>query len=181
MVRRGVADVTGSAAARRSARPVRVVMAQQLGGDVDGGWWPFSESLAGELVDLVAILQQQLGDIVDIWLNWFETDGQLDLASMAVDSRWPAQVRRRGSPRLIKLVGCDNSATLLVVPPRTSPALGALVMRCAASMWVDDDVRLTPAFDTADRVVGAALLESARWVPGDAPPGRRRRCRPTTA
>ncbi|WP_225504793.1 DUF5994 family protein [Mycolicibacterium fortuitum] len=166
--------MTGLVAARRSARPVRVALAQQLGADVDGGCWPFSESLAGELVDLVAVLQQQLGDIVDIWLNWSDTDGQLDLDGMAVGSKWPIGAHRRRPPRLIRIAGRNSGATLLVVPPRTSPALGALVMRCAASTPVDDAVRRTPVFETAERVLDAALLESARWLPGHAPLGARR-------
>lgn len=156
--------MTRLAAPRRCARPVRVLLAQRLGGGVDGGWWPASEALADELVDVVAILQQQLGGIVDIRLNWSETDGQLDLASMAVGSRrWPVSARLGGRPRLIKIVGKAGAATLLVVPPRTSPALGVLVMRCAAGRPVDDEGRQTPAFDTARRVLDAAVLESGRW------------------
>ncbi|WP_324617944.1 DUF5994 family protein, partial [Mycolicibacterium diernhoferi] len=51
------------AAPRRCARPVRVLLAEQLDGDVDGVWWPVSESLADELVELVVVLQQRLGGI----------------------------------------------------------------------------------------------------------------------
>lgn len=154
------------AAPRRCARPVRVLLAEQLDGDVDGVWWPVSESLADELVELVVVLQRRLGGIVDIRLNWSESDIQLDLGTMAVGgSRRPVSARLGGRPRLVKIIGCDDSATLLVVPPRTSPALGALVMRCAAAMPVDDECRQTTVFDTARRVLDAAVLESGRWAP----------------
>ncbi|MCV7158702.1 hypothetical protein H7J55_14615 [Mycolicibacterium brisbanense] len=148
---------------RRSARPVRVVLAKQLGADIDGAWWPYSGSLATELPNLVAALQQPLGEIVEICLNWSETDGQLDLDAMVVGSRWATTTRPKRL-RLIRVTGRNADITLLVIPPRTSLALGALVMRCAAVLPIAGAERSTPLFATADSVVGAALAESARWA-----------------
>lgn len=67
-------------------------------------------------------------------------------------------------PRLMVVAGRDTDVKLLVVPCKTSVALGALVMRCAAAMPVEETVRRTPAFETADRVLRIAQIESARWL-----------------
>jgi hypothetical protein len=155
--------VNGLDGPRRSARPVRVVLAKQLGADIDGAWWPYSASLATELPNLVAALQQSLGEIIEIRLNWSETEGQLDLEAMVTGSRWPTATRPK-RPHLIRVSGHTTFITLLVVPPKTSLALGALVMRCAAVLPIDNADRLTPLFATADSVVDAALAESARWA-----------------
>jgi Family of unknown function (DUF5994) len=155
--------MNGLVGPRRSARPVRVVLAKQLGADIDGAWWPYSGSLATELPNLVAALQQQLGKIVEICLNWSETDGQLDLDAMVAGSRWATATRPKRL-RLIRVSGHTADVTLLVVPPRTSLALGALVMRCAAVLPIGNADRHTPLFATADSVVGSALAESARWA-----------------
>jgi hypothetical protein len=155
--------VNGLVGPRRSARPVRVVLAKQLGADIDGAWWPYSASLATELPNLVAALQRPLGEIVEICLNWSETDGQLDLDALVAGSRW-ATVTRPSRLRLIRVSGHTTDVTLLVVPPKTSLALGALVMRCAAVLPIDNADRLTPLFATADSLVDAALAESAKWA-----------------
>jgi hypothetical protein len=139
------------------------VLAKQLGADIDGAWWPYSASLATELPNLVAALQQPLGEIIGICLNWSETDGELELDALVAGSRWPTATRPKRL-RLIRVTGRKTGVTLLVVPPRTSLALGALVMRCAALLPIANGDRQTPLFETADAVVDAALSESARWA-----------------
>ncbi|ORA21249.1 DUF5994 family protein [Mycobacterium aquaticum] len=148
---------------RRSARPVRVALAEQLGADIDGAWWPHSAALAAELPNLVAALQQSLGEIIEIRLNWSETEGQLDLSAMVADGRCGTATRRK-RPHLIRVGGHSADVTLLVVPPRTSLQLGSLVMRCAAVLPIANADRNTSLFATADAVVDAALAESARWA-----------------
>ncbi|MEE6163908.1 MULTISPECIES: DUF5994 family protein [unclassified Mycolicibacterium] len=138
------------------------MLAKQLGADIDGAWWPYSGSLATELPNLVAALQQQLGEIIEICLNWSETDGQLDFDAMVAGSRWSTAMRPKRL-RLVRVTGRSAEITLLVVPPRTSVALGALVMRCAAVLPIANADRNSPLFATADSVVDAALAESARW------------------
>jgi hypothetical protein len=155
--------VNGLDGPRRSARPVRVVLAEQLGADIGGAWWPCSGSLATELPNLVAALQQSLGEIIEISLNWSKTEGQLDLDAVVAGSRWPTATRPKRL-RLIRVAGRTADVTLLVVPPRTSLALGALVMRCAAVLPIANADRDTPLFAIADSVVAAALAESARWA-----------------
>lgn len=155
--------MNGLAGPRRSARPVRVVLAKEMGADIGGAWWPYSGSLAAELPNLVAALHQPLGEITEICLNWSETEGQLDLDAMVNGRQW-ATAERPKRLRLIRVTGRTTEVTLLVVPPRTSLALGALVMRCAALMPIDNSDRDTSLFETAGSVVDAALAESVRWA-----------------
>jgi hypothetical protein len=83
--------------------------------------------------------------------------------AMVVGSRWATPTRRKRL-RLIRVARRDADVTLLVVPPRTSPALGALVIRCVAVMPSATADRNTPLFATADSVVDAALAAPMRAV-----------------
>ena len=60
------------------ARPVRLVLASQLGSDIDGAWWPHTASVASELPELIGVLHASLGEIVDIGINWSPTEGPVD-------------------------------------------------------------------------------------------------------
>lgn len=57
-------------ASRRAAVPVRVSVARQLGGDIDGAWWPRADRITNELPGLVAALTPLLGDICSVNVNW---------------------------------------------------------------------------------------------------------------
>lgn len=155
--------VNGLTGTRRVASPVRLTLAKQLGADIDGAWWPHTDSVANELPELVGVLHRRLGEIVDIRINWSAAEGQLDLNTIVTGSRWAVgtQLRR---PRLMVVAGQDACVKLLVVPRKTSQLLGGLVMRCAAAMPVDDSVRDNPLFETADCVLRVAQTESARWL-----------------
>ena len=50
----------------RSANPVRLSVANQLGGDIDGAWWPRVDRMTVELPGLVAALTPMLGEITSI-------------------------------------------------------------------------------------------------------------------
>ena len=115
------------------ARPVRLVLASQLGSDIDGAWWPHTASVASELPELIGVLHASLGEIVDIGINWSPTEGPVDLDSIVTGAR---TIDRPGPrrPRLMKVEGRGACAKLLVVPYMTSPNLGAMVMRCAAGL-----------------------------------------------
>ncbi|MCG7607794.1 hypothetical protein BKG60_06835 [Mycobacterium syngnathidarum] len=148
---------------RRMASPVRLALARHLGSDIDGAWWPHTGSVANELPDLVGVLHRSLGEVVDIRVNWSAAEGQLDLDSIVPGTRGPTGMKL-SRPRLMMVAGRDVCVKLLVVPSKTSVGLGALVMRCAAAMPVGEAERRTPAYDTADRVLRVAQLESARWL-----------------
>jgi len=155
--------VNGLNGTRRLASPVRLTLAARLGADIDGAWWPHTGSVANELPELVGVLHRSLGEVVDIRVNWSASEGQLDLDSIVTGTRSPTGIKL-SRPRLMMVAGRDANVKLLVVPCKTSVALGGLVMRCAAAMPVEETVRRSPAFDTADRVLRIAQLESARWL-----------------
>jgi hypothetical protein len=155
--------VNGLTATRRLASPVRLAISRHPGADIDGAWWPHTGSVANELPELVGVLHRSLGEVVDIRVNWSAAQGQLDLDSIASGARGPAAMKP-SRPRLMLVAGRDACVKLLVVPCKTSPTLGAMVMRCAAAMPVEETERRTPAFETADRVLRVAQLESVRWL-----------------
>src|SRR3954464_11190214 len=68
--------MTGS---RRLARPVRIALAQRLGADIDGAWWPYTGDMAHELPQLIGALHAPLGEIVGVQINWSATQGPREL------------------------------------------------------------------------------------------------------
>jgi hypothetical protein len=144
---------------RRLASPVRVSLAFELGGDLDGAWWPHTASVAQELPELIGALVPRLGQIVDISVNWSALSGSpnLDWAYRA-QTTGPAISRQR----LMTVTGQAAMAKLLVVPSRTSSTLALMVLRRAADLPVERADRQTEAFRNADHFVRAARAESAR-------------------
>jgi uncharacterized protein DUF5994 len=159
------AVVNGLTGSRRVARPVRVALATTLGGDIDGAWWPHTASVAQELPELIGFLHKPLGEIVDICINWPATEGPIDLESIVAAARSLVLSKQR-PPRLMVVDGRGACAKLLVLPHMTSPALGGLVMRCAAAMPIDGPERAGRLFETAELVMQTAQAESAKWTAG---------------
>ncbi|WKG04109.1 DUF5994 family protein [Mycolicibacterium sp. HK-90] len=154
--------MNGLTGTRRLASPVRLTLGKQSGTDIDGAWWPHTASVAGELPELVGALHRSLGEVVDIRINWSAAEAQLDLNSIVTGNRWPSAAPA-SRPRLMAVAGRHECVKLLVIPCKTSIALGALVMRCAAGMPVAETVRRTPLFETAECVLRVAQTESASW------------------
>jgi hypothetical protein len=142
---------------------VRIALARVLGGDIDGAWWPHSGSVASELPELIEALHGTLGEILDIKINWAATESAPDLNSMGYDAKAMPGWRQRRQ-RLMVIDGRLARAKLLVVPHMTMPALGLMVLHRASGMAVSDARQATKVFETADRVVRAALEESALWA-----------------
>jgi hypothetical protein len=142
---------------------VRIALAGTLGGDIDGAWWPHSSSVAGELPELIEALHRPLGEILDIRINWSDTDAAPDLNSMGYDAKSMPGWRNRRQ-RLMVIDGRRARAKLLVVPHMTMPALGLMVLHRAAGMPVSDARQASKVFETADRVVRSAQVESALWA-----------------
>ena len=155
--------MNGLTGTRRSARPLRLALAPQLGGNIDGAWWPYTASVAGELPQLIEALHPQLGEIVDICINWSVTEGPLELYEIAAIAR-TMRVDKRRRQRLMVVDGRLGCAKLLVVPHMTSQALGVMVMRCASARPVSHSERDTQLFEIADSVLQAAQIESALWA-----------------
>ena len=155
--------MNGLSGTRRVARPVRLVLARQLGADIDGAWWPHSASVASELPELIGVLHAALGEIVDICINWSPTEGPVDLDSIVSGAR---TIDRPGPrrPRLMVVEGRSASAKLLVVPYMTSPNLGSMVMRCAAGLPASHTDRDSKPWETAHNVMSVAKAESAMWA-----------------
>jgi hypothetical protein len=145
------------------ARPVRLLLAGQLGGDIDGAWWPHTASVASELPELIGVLHAPLGEIIDIGINWSPTEGPVDLDSIITGAR---TIDRPGPrrPRLMNVEGRGACAKLLVVPYMTSPNLGAMVMRCAAGLPAAHADRGSQLWETARNVMSVAKAESAMWA-----------------
>ena len=155
--------MNGLTGTRRLARPVRLTLSATLGGDIDGAWWPYTNSVAQELPGLIEGLHQPLGEIVDICINWPVTKGPIDLESIVLGTRRAVTPECRRL-RLMAVEGRLGCAKLLVVPHMTSVDLGGLVMRGAAAMPVVGLERDSQMFATADLVVRTAQVESAEWT-----------------
>jgi hypothetical protein len=155
--------VNGLRGSRRSARPVRIALATLLGGDIDGAWWPYTASVAGELPELIAALHRPLGEIIDIGINWSVSEGLPDLNAMGYGAKSMPGWRDRRQ-RIMVVAGRRARAKLLVVPHITTPALGWMVLRRAAAVPIPGAEQNSQAFQTADFIVRAAQVESASWA-----------------
>src|SRR5690242_20092498 len=146
--------MNGLTGTRRLARPIRLALAQQLGADIDGAWWPYTASLADELPPLIGALHKPLGEIVDICVNWSAMQGPRELYESVSGPR-TARVGHPGRQRLMVVEGRRGCANLLVVPHMTSQPLGVMVMRCAAAKPFSSTERATELFQIAECVMHA--------------------------
>ena len=148
---------------RRLASPTRVTLASVLGDDdLDGAWWPHTASVARELPELIDALDERLGQIIDIGVNWSAFDGVLDLDSLTrrgIDAipGWKARHQR-----VMTVTGSHARVNLLVVPCRTTTALAVMVLRQAAGLPILPSHLDTPAYRAADDIVRAARAECAQ-------------------
>lgn len=154
---------------RNLAEPTRLTLVSELGGGLDGGWWPYTSSVAQELPGLIEALEQPLGHIVDIGVNWSTLDGVPDLDSLAHRGNAALPGRNTRPQRVMTVTGSRAHARLLVVPCRTSTALAVMLLRRAARLPILSVHRDTEAFRIADDIVCAARAEHptyARPAPG---------------
>jgi hypothetical protein len=147
---------------RRLASPVRISLAAQSCGTVDGAWWPRDACLAHELADLIDAVRQPLGAITDITLNWPSTEGTRELDS----TRFASPPINKTQPynthlHVMVLVGRHASANLLIVPYLTTSNLAVMVLRLAAKMAISDAQQDTETFRIADCIVRTACAERA--------------------
>ena len=155
--------VNGSRGSRRLASPVRIALATQLGGDIDGAWWPHTSSVANELPELIEALHRPRGEINHIGINWSSTERSDDLDSMSYGGKSMPGWRDRRQ-RIMAIVGLLAHAKLLVVPHLTAPDLGWMILRRAAAAPIGDTEQDSQVFHTADLVMRAAQAESASWT-----------------
>lgn len=132
----------------RQSRPIRLTVARELGGDIDGAWWPRVDRITNELPNLVSVLTPLLGDITTIDVNWSPLQRPPDL-------NWPGWESKR--QHVMTLGGAHARANLLVISYATRSALALMVMRFAANLPIEAADRDKPACLTA-----GAILRSAR-------------------
>lgn len=145
---------------RRTASPVRLTLNRTLGADIDGAWWPHTGAMARELPELIESLHSQLGEIVDININWSSTAG----APLMITQSSAALLKMRWNDsrqRIMVVVGRLGCARLLVIPHMTTPQLAMMVLRRAADMSIPIAEQDSPEYQAADRVVRAAQSQSA--------------------
>jgi hypothetical protein len=152
--------MNGAVRGRRLASPVRLALAMELGASLDGAWWPHRPSIAPELPELIDALCLRLGEITAISVNWSPWQGSPDLD--ALNRVRPVNPAGLVNPqRLMMVTGGQASATVLVVPSRTSSALATMVLRQAAGLPISPIEQDTPEFRASASIVRAARAESA--------------------
>ena len=155
---------------RRTANPVRLSVSRQLGGEIDGAWWPRADRITNELPNLVAVLTPLLGNITSINVNWSPLQRPPDL-------NWPGWQGKR--QHVMTVSGTHDSANLLIISYATHSGLALMVMRCAANLTIEAADRDKPAFLTAGSILRAAQQQRAVATPqGDSSPGHGR-CKPS--
>jgi hypothetical protein len=137
---------------RRRTDPVRLSVARQLGGAIDGAWWPRADRITNELPNLVAALTPLLGDIDSINVNW-------PPLQRPPDFNWAGWEHKR--QHVMTLSGGQAHVNLLVIPYATYTALAVMVLRRAADLPVDACDQGKPAFLTAGLIVQAARQQLA--------------------
>jgi len=141
---------------RRSASPIRLSLAHELGCVIDGAWWPRADRISNELPNLVAILTPLLGDITSINVNW-------PPLQRPPDFNWPGWEHKR--QHVMTVSGDGACANLLIIPYATHSGLALMVLRCAANLPIESGDRGKPAFLTADSILRAAREQRASRLP----------------
>jgi hypothetical protein len=136
----------------RSANPVRLSVSGQLGGEIDGAWWPRVDRMTVELPGLVAALTPMLGEIASINVNWPHLQRPPDF-------NWPGWEHK--PQHIITLNGEGGRANLLIIAYTTYSALALMVLRRAAGLSIVPADRDKPAFVTAGSILQAALKQRA--------------------
>lgn len=106
--------------------PIRFTLARERGANIDGAWWPETARVGNELPLLVSALNPLLGVVRDVSVNWSRSDSFPDLDAVDYDG-----IRNSLIPiaqRIICLTGLKRTATLLVIPYRTSAALAVAIL-----------------------------------------------------
>lgn len=137
---------------RRSVNPVRLSVARQLGGDIDGAWWPRADRITNELPSLIAALTPVLGDVTSINVNWQPLQRPPDL-------NWRGWEHKH--QHVMTINGAQAHVNLLIIPYATYSALALMVLRRAAGLPIDPADRDKPVFLTAGSILQAARQQRA--------------------
>jgi hypothetical protein len=136
----------------RSANPIRLALGDQLGGDIDGAWWPRVDRMTVELPGLIQALTPSLGEITSINVNWSHLQRPPDL-------NWPGWECR---PQHVMTVNGQNGrVNLLIISYATYSGLALMLLRRAAGLTIHPTDREKPAFETAGSILLAAQKQFA--------------------
>ena len=144
----------------RSANPVRLSVSSQLGGEIDGAWWPRVDRMTIELPSLVSALTPLLGDITSINVNWSPLQRPPDF-------NWPGWEHK--PQHVITVNGGKARANLLIVAYTTYSGLALMVLRRAAGLPITPADRDKPAFLTAGSILQAASKQRTAGVAAQVP------------
>ncbi len=148
---------------RRIATPVRISLAAARGGDIDGAWWPRSDTIVRELPDLIQALHATLGEIIGIDINWSANSPTPVLSTMAPEIA--AKIAgKKPQLRLMFITGRCAITKLLVIPSMTASPLAIMVLRQAGDRRIPASGDGTKEFHAAERVLHAARIESSAWA-----------------
>lgn len=131
----------------RVDKPVRLCLADDLGRRIDGAWWPYTGALVDEFAGLMTVLDDRLGKIVDVSINWSPLHNPPNLNWRD----WRGRVQH-----IMTVGGCDGTANVLVVPSTTNNTLAGMVLRRAAGQQVDPRRGEDAMLETAEEILTAA-------------------------
>ncbi|MFJ1569346.1 DUF5994 family protein [Streptomyces erythrochromogenes] len=147
-------------------RPARLSLTPKtnLGGLLDGAWWPRSRDLAAELPALAAALDETWGRITRVSVNptrWPVVPRTVAVAGHVLHVGWFTE---QDPDKMILLSYTVGRWDLLVIPPETEPAAAARLMAAAA---VPGSVMAAGVLMANETVIGrgirAARRREAAW------------------
>ncbi len=139
----------------RSANPVRLSIANTLGGEIDGAWWPRIDRMTVELPALITALTPLLGNVTSINVNWPHLERPPDF-------NWPGWEHK--PQHVMTVEGETARANLLIIAYNTYSGLALMVLRRAAGLPVSAADREKPAFAAAGTILRAAVQQRAARV-----------------
>lgn len=118
-----------------SAEPPRLTLAPggRSTGALDGAWWPRSRDLAVELPALTAAMDAPQGRITRALVNpthWPVVPRKVQVAGRVLHVGW--FMAEQDQHKVILRSYAEGRWDLLVIPPETSPAAAARLMRAAS-------------------------------------------------
>jgi len=140
----------------RRSTPVRVSISRDIGGEIDGAWWPRIDRITSELPHLVQVLSKLLGDITAINVNWPALERPPDI-------NWSGWEHKR--QHVITIEGQLAAVRLLVVPYATHGALALMVLRRAAGLDISASDQAKRYFESAVSIVRLAQQQQLYGYP----------------
>ena len=156
---------------RRTANRVRVSLADDIGQDIDGAWWPYTAAMGRDLADLVEALRPAIGEVVDLQINWLAQSPTPVLSTMSAAANRVGWNSAR--QRVMCLTGSTGAARILVVPSMTPVPLALMLLRVSARRPVPVPERASSVFEVSEQIVRAAQLAVAAWPSAETPPKAR--------